>query len=176
MPDMRQVALEWVCFLKDHFPEEQYKKLYSLVENVPEDLHMMHGDYHIKNIMLQDGEALLIDMDTLCFGHPVFELASMYNAYIGYAAVDHTEVEKFLGISYDTACAFWEKSLKKYLGTEDEARIREVEEKARIIGYTRIMRRAIRRESTEKEDWSAMIEHCRKELAELLPRVETLLF
>ena len=176
MPDMKQVALEWIDSLKDHLPEGQYEKLHSLVEGVPDDPHMMHGDYHIKNIMLQDGEALLIDMDTLCFGHPVFELASMFNAYKGYSEVDHTEVETFLGISYDMACTLWEKSLKLYLGTEDEARIREVEDKARTIGYTRIMRRMIRQGNTEKEYESAMIEHCRKELAELLPRVDTLLF
>ena len=46
---------------------------------------MLHGDYHIKNVMMQDGEVLLIDMDTLCQGHPVFELASMYNAYVGFS-------------------------------------------------------------------------------------------
>ena len=176
MPDMRQIALKWAGFLEEYLPAEQYKKLYSLVENVPEDPHMMHGDYHIKNIMLQDGEALLIDMDTLCYGHPVFELASMFNAYKGYAALDHTVVEKFLGISYDTACAFWEKSLRLYLGTEDEAWLLEVENKAGIIGYTRIMRRAIRRGGQDDEGGRAVIENCRKELAELLSKVDTLLF
>jgi hypothetical protein len=100
----------------------------------------------------------------------------MFNAYKGYAALDHTVVEKFLGISYDTACAFWEKSLRLYLGTEDEARLLEVENKAGIIGYTRIMRRAIRRGGQDDEGGRAVIENCRKELAELLSKVDTLLF
>jgi len=176
MPDMKAVALDWAGFLKDYLPAEAFKKLYALVDAVPEDMHMMHGDYHIKNVMLQNGEALLIDMDTLCHGHPVFELASMYNAYCGYSAIDHAIVEKFLGISYETACAFWRKSLELYLDTEDEARIENVENKAKIIGYTRIMRRTIRRNGLNTEEGRAVINNCKAVLGELLQKVDTLLF
>ena len=176
MPDMKEVALNWAGFLKDYLPEDEFAKLHALIEAVPQDMHMMHGDYHIKNVMLQNGEVLLIDMDTLCCGHPIFELASMYNAYCGYCAVDHSIVETFLGIDYETACAFWKKSLQLYLGTEEEERFREVEDKAKIIGYTRIMRREIRRNGLNTESGRAVIENCRKVLKELLPKVDTLLF
>ena len=176
MPDMKAVALDWAGFLKDYLPAEEFKKLYALVDAVPQDMHMMHGDYHIKNVMLQNGEVLLIDMDTLCHGHPIFELASMYNAYCGYSALDHSIDEKFLGISYETACSFWRKSLALYLGTEDEDRIRSVEDKAMIIGYTRIMRRTIRRNGLNTEEGRAVIDHCKAVLGELLQRVDSLLF
>ena len=87
MPDMKAVALDWADFLKDYLSEELYTRLHALIEAVPVDMHMMHGDYHIKNVMLQNGESLLIDMDTLCHGHPIFELASMYNSYEGYSVL-----------------------------------------------------------------------------------------
>lgn len=176
MPDMRQVALDWVNFLKDHLPEAQYSKLHKLVKNVPQDLHMIHGDFHIKNIELQDDEVLLIDMDTLSYGHPVFELAGMFNAYVGYGAADHGQIERFLGISWDTAGAFWAKCLKCYLGTEDPARLQEVENKAKILGYARILRREIRRNSQEQADGFALMDICRKELSELLPKTDSLTF
>ena len=83
MPDMKEVAQGWAAFLKDYLPPETSEKLVALVDAVPKDMHMMHGDYHVKNVMLQNGESLLIDMDTLCYGHPIFELASMFNAYRG---------------------------------------------------------------------------------------------
>ena len=53
LPDMKAVALDWVGFLKDYLPAEQFDKLYSLIDAVPEDAHLVHGDYHLKNIMLQ---------------------------------------------------------------------------------------------------------------------------
>ncbi|MBO6039768.1 MAG: anti-sigma factor antagonist [Oscillospiraceae bacterium] len=176
MPDMKAIALDWVGFLKDYLPAEQYEKLRALVDAVPDDDHMLHGDYHLKNVMLQNGECLLIDMDTLCHGHPIFELASMFNAYAGYSDLDHTVVEKFQGFGYDVAQELWKSSLRLYLGTEDEQTIRDVENKASIIGYTRIMRRRIRRQGLETEDGRREIENCARHLAELLPEVDTLLF
>ena len=176
MPDMKAVAADWAGFLKDHIDAGLYAKLSALVNAVPDDDHMMHGDYHIKNVMLQNGECLLIDMDTLCHGHPIFELASMYNAYVGYSELDHNIIKDFLGISFETAGELWQKMLRLYLGTDDEARIREVEEKAMIIGYTRNMRRIIRRGGYDSEQGRAVIENCRAHLADLLPRVDTLTF
>ena len=176
MPDMRAVALDWADFLKDYLESALYEKLHALVEAVPVDHHMMHGDYHIKNVMLQNGEVLLIDMDTLCYGHPVFELASMYNAYCGYTELDHDMSPRFLGIPHEDAVAFWEKSLRLYFEGADEETIKAIEEKAMIVGYTRIMRRRIRRNGFESEAGRAEIENCRRHLAELLPKVDTLLF
>ena len=176
MPDMKAVALDWADFLQDYLPEELYGKLHDLVAAVPADNHMMHGDYHIKNVMLQNGEVLLIDMDTLCHGHPVFELGSMFNAYCGYSELDNSISQSFLGIPHETAVEFWQKSLRLYLDGADEETVRAVEDKAKIIGYTRIMRRRIRRKGFESEEGRAEIENCRRHLEELLPRVDTLLF
>ncbi len=176
MPDMKAVALNWADFLQKYLPQELYEKLHALIDAVPQDLHMVHGDYHLKNVMLQDGETLLIDMDTLCHGHPIFELASMFNAYQGYCAVDHSVVESFLGIPYDTAREFWRKSLSLYLGTTDEARLNEVENKAKVIGFTRIMRRSIRRNGLNTKEGILEIENCKKVLSELLPVTDSLLF
>ena len=176
MPDEKIVVLDWADFLKDYLPAEQYKKLYALINAVPTDFHMMHGDYHIKNVMLQDGESLLIDMDTLCHGHPIFELASMYNSYVGYGAIDQSRIPNFLGIDADTAKAFWRKSLELYLGTTDKSVIEDVENKAMIVGYTRIMRRTIRRNGLNTETGRAEIDNCKAVLADLLPKTDTLLF
>ena len=176
MPDMKSVAMGWADFMRDYLPEKEYKKLHDLVAAVPEDDHMLHGDYHVKNVLLQNGETLLIDMDTLCHGHPIFELASMFNAYRGFLELDHGEADAFLGIPYEMASEFWERSLRLYLNGADEETVKSVEEKASVIGYTRIMRRRIRRNGLETPEGRAVIENCRDHLLDLLPRVDTLLF
>lgn len=162
--------------MQDYLPEESGKKLIALVEAVPHDDHMIHGDYHTKNLELQNDEVLLIDMDTLAVGHPVFELASMFNAYRGFSEIDHDAILKFQRFSYETAAEFWRKTLETYLGTKDDAVIRSVEDKARIIGYTRLIRRSIRRGGLEDKDRRAEIDLWTKELIELLDRTDTLLF
>lgn len=175
MVDMRQVALTWAKFDQDYLPKEIGEKLYELVKAVPVDNHMLHGDYHIKNVMVQDGEALLIDMDTLCVGNPIFELGSMFNAYKGFSALDASVSEAFLGITHEIGVEFWEKALKKYLGTSNEARLKEVEEKASIVGYMRLLRRLIRRGGGDAELSHDNIDHYIKELTRLVPKYDTLL-
>ena len=176
MPDMRNVAINWANFLIPYLPEGKGDQLVELVKDVPIDHHMLHGDYHLKNVMMQNGEVLLIDMDTLCQGHPVFELASVFNAYVGFSEVDHTVVENFLGLSRETTLRIWDKTLSLYLGTDDKEKIAAVADKAMLIGYTRLMRRLIRRGGLETEQGKQEIETYKTHILELLDRVDTLVF
>ena len=174
VPDMRETALAWADFVAVHIPEEQGKKLRTLIEAVPKQNTLMHGDYHTNNIMVQNGEPLLIDMDTLCMGHPVFELGSMFNAFVGYSELNHQNMMDFFGYSFETAGRFWNLALKMYLGTEDEALCQSVAQKAMIIGYTRMLRRAIRRPN--EADSPAKIARCKEMLAILLEKTDSLCF
>ncbi|MBQ0092786.1 MAG: phosphotransferase [Clostridiales bacterium] len=176
IPDMKKTAIRWAEFLEPYLPEDQYRKLHALIEAVPERNTMMHGDYHIKNVMMQNGEVLLIDMDTLCMGHPVFELASVFLSYCGYSENNHAMLEEFYGIPYDVAQKLWKKTTQLYFGTEDEAKLNEYIDKAKVIGYTRNMRRVIRRNGFDSELGRKDIETCKAHLAELLARVDSLDF
>ena len=176
MPDERDVVIGWVSFLRDYLPADKAEKLCALVEAVPVDHHMMHGDYHIKNVMMQNGEVLLIDMDTLCQGHPVFELASVFNAYVGFSEVDNSVSETFLGIPHDLSVSIWKKTLPLYLGTDDAEKVAAVEHKAALIGYSRLMRRLIRRGGLETEQGRKEIETYKSHIIELLDTVDSLVF
>ncbi len=176
MADMKAVALDWANYLKDYLAPDKSEKLISLIENVPEQYTMIHGDYHTNNVEMQNGEVLLIDMDTLSFGHPVFELASMFLGFVGFGEINPANTEKFMKLPYETTKYIWHKSLSLYLETEDEARITEVAEKAMIIGYARLMRRTIKRIGFDDAEGRAIIENCENHLNDLLSRIDTLTF
>ena len=174
VPDMKEIALDWANFVAKHIPYEQGEKLLSLIKAVPKQNTLMHGDYHTNNIMVQNNEPLLIDMDTLCMGHPVFELGSMFNAFVGYSELDHQNMLDFFGYSFETAGKFWNLALKMYLNTEDEELCQSVAEKAMVVGYTRMLRRAIRRPN--EADSPKKIARCKEMLETLLNKVESLVF
>ena len=174
LPDMKKTALGWAKFMKDHLPEETGSKLVKLVEDVPYSNHMIHGDYHTKNIELTNDEVLLIDMDTLAVGDPVFEFASIYNALIGFYELNHDGVVEFQGFSYDTSVTFWNKVMAAYAGTDDAAVIESLSDRARIIGYTRLIRRSIRRGGLEDEQRKKEIDHWTEELIGLVSRIDCL--
>lgn len=176
LPDMKETALKWAEFLQDYLPEKAGRKLLSLVREVPRDNHMIHGDYHTKNLEVQNGEVLLIDMDTLAVGHPIFELASIYNAFIGFSEYDHENIRRFQGFDFETSQKFLYKAMAGYLETDDPARIREILDKARIVGYTRLIRRFIRRNLHTTQAYKPAVDLWMSELLELLGRVDTLLY
>lgn len=176
MPDQREVVIGWAKFVAEYLPEDKGAKLIRLVEEVPVSHQMMHGDYRIKNVMMQNGEVLLIDMDTLCQGHPVFELASVYNAYVGFSYLDHGVVQDFLGIDYETSVRIWKKTLPLYLETEEAQKVEAVEKKVMLIGFTRLMRRLIRRGGLENEEGRKYIEVYKQQITELLDQVDSLAF
>ena len=178
MPDMKEIALDWVNFLKTHLPEDTWSKLHSLVKAVPDSLRMIHGDYHVKNVMVQNSEALLIDMDTLCHGDPVFEFASIFNAYKGFYMPDQyltPDAGSFLGIPADSDRLFYRKTLEQYFGTTDDALLKQIEDKAALIGYTRLMRRLIRRHGLENEAGKKAIDYYRKEIIRLAAQLDTII-
>ena len=174
MPQMRTVALDWADFLRDYLPEEKWQKLHDLIAAVPEQLTMLHGDYHTKNVMLQNGEVILIDMDTLCTGHPVFELASVYNAFVGFSELDESVAMKFQGFSADTCRRIWELVLEMYFDEADEETRALHAKQAMLIGYTRLMRRRIRRGGLEDPVGQQEIACYQQHILELLDQVDRL--
>lgn len=176
LPSKRQEALVWAQFTADYLPEETGRKLVELFTAIPETNNMLHGDFHIKNIMRQYGENLLIDMDTLSMGHPVYEFAAIFAAYVGFGCLDMSKCYNFLGIAEDQCRDFWKYTLKYYFEGKDDEYIASIQNMASIICYTRLVRRTIKRFGLEDEENRALVEFCKNYLIENVPKTEKLYF
>lgn len=176
LPSKRQEALAWAEFTADYLPEDIGKKLVELFRAIPETNNMLHGDFHIKNIMRQNGENLLIDMDTLSMGHPIFEFAAIFAAYIGFGCVDMSRSYEFLNITEQQCRDFWKYTIKYYFDGKDELYLDDITAKASIICYTRLIRRTIKRFGIDDEDNRALVEFCKNFLIENVPETDCLYF
>ena len=174
MPAIKETAVDWAEFLKPYLPAEQWQKLLTMMKAIPEPEFMIHGDYHANNVMVQDGEPLLIDMDTVAYGHPIFDFAAIYLAFVGYCECNHEGTLDFYGLPYETTVKIWETLMEQYF--EDEAVRKDVILKARVVGYARMMRRTIRRDGFNKPNGQKLIALCKERLEELLPLVEQLYY
>ncbi len=174
LPSKKKEALVWAEFDVDHLPEEIGSKLLKMFNEIPETNNMLHGDFHIKNIMQQNGENLLIDMDTLSMGHPIFEFAAIYAAYIGFSCVDKENGAKFLGITRQQCEDFWKYTVKYYFEGEAPEKVESIVKMAETICYARILRWKIRRGKTEEEKQE--VEFCRNYLIENVTNIDKLYF
>lgn len=171
LPDFKKWVLEWVDFLEKYLDDAHAKKMRTLIEGIPDSNYIIHGDYHTNNVMVQNGEPILIDMDTLAVGHPVLELGSMFNAFVGFGETDREGSESFFGFDTETAHRFWYLSLARYFGTDDENTIIDAENKAKVIGYMRLLRRCLRRDAD-----AVAVNYYKEKLTEVLDKVDTLEF
>lgn len=170
LPSRKEFMQERLKAAEPALPAEVYAKLWSMLDAVPETGKMIHGDYHTKNLMLANDEVILIDMDTLSVGHPVLEMGSIYNAYIGFHLLDPAGVEDFLGIGVETAKRLWQDTLRLYYGTEEEGELAFREKQAAIVGIINLLRRSIVKTKDQK-----LTDFYAAELCRLASEVDTLL-
>jgi hypothetical protein len=114
-------------------------------------------------------------MDRISRGQPVAELSDLYYFYVILGEDDPSVIEKFMGYSCRTAAQFFEDFLKYYLGTTDGDKLREVTEKASIIGYARKIRK-LRKENSQSESNQREIERCLERISTLTEKYDTLAF
>ncbi len=137
-PSAREEALRAAEYLRSVLPAAEAGKLRALFEALPDSPTLLHGDLHVKNLMLENGELRLIDMETLAHGDPVFELANLYAAYLGYSENDPQNAMDFFGLPYETTSRLWRRTLALYLG--EGADPEPAEKKARLVCYTFLYR------------------------------------
>ena len=176
IPLHSDVARQWLDEAKSSFDPQHFAKLSALIKTIPETGTMLHGDLHIKNIMQYEDEALLIDMDTLSAGHPIYELACIYNAYEGFGICDPNVFKNFLSVDESVVKPLLHRILELYLETSDEDRINEVKEKASVIGLLRVLRRIIRIGEQDTPEGKKLLEECRDRINRAVDHLDTLTF
>ena len=174
LPDMREVYCGYLARVRELLPAALYERLLALFRDMPENLHTIHGDIHMKNIMLDGNEPLLIDMEALAVGDPVFDLQGLYVTYQLFGEDDPNNSESFLGISQALADYIWEKTMEYYFEGRDASALREAIRKTRIVAYVRFLWLIAEYESAEEQLTQLRIRHTLEHLTELAGTVDSL--
>ena len=124
---------------KQYLSDPCYSKIKGLLEAMPDDHHTVHGDCHMKNIMWTAEGPMLIDLDTLSVGDPVFDFGAIYCDYRDFNKEDPADSMEFFGIDDDMAQFIWDKLKEYYLDTRDEAVLTAALDKIRIVSAVRML-------------------------------------
>lgn len=174
LPRKIDEARLWVRELKDYdvFDKEALAKLEKLIETIPDIDNFVHGDYHIKNIMMEGNEPLLIDMDTIGCGHPIFEISAFFLTYIGYPSTEEGNTMMFLGIEDRLAKRLFNDTINEIYKDRSEEERKAIIDKVAILGYMWLAWKTIKFEPTNKE----RLYHSRDVVLSLIDKYETLDF
>ena len=103
--------------------EEEGELLNQILEALPEGDRLVHGDAHPKNIMIQNGEMLWIDMEGMSVGHPIYDLISIAVILNG-MRTDEMSIG-ICGMDNATVKLFKDCFIRKYFKTEDPEMIQK---------------------------------------------------
>ena len=123
---LKEFYLEKIDVCKQFIDEKHYQKARKMIEKIPDDMTFVHGDCHFKNIMVQNGDFLLIDMDTLSHGNPLFEFAAIRAPYLAFEEDDPGNTARFLGVPKEMCAKIYYDTLEKYFGKADKAIIDKI--------------------------------------------------
>ncbi|HCM92583.1 MAG TPA: hypothetical protein DIS78_08475 [Lachnospiraceae bacterium] len=150
-------------------------KCRKLIEAVPDDLHVVHGDIQMKNVMMSDNEPVLIDMDTLSIGQPIFDLQGLYVTYMAFEEDEEDNSIKFLGIETQTCAHIWDLIIRDYYGITDEEKLKVITDKIRLLAYIRFLHIININQDRDSELGQIRIKHGSEHLRELVGRIDDLM-
>ena len=101
--------------------EEEGQMLQQILEALPEGDRLVHCDAHPKNIMIQNGEMLWIDMEQMAVGHPIYDLISIAVVLNGMRTDEM--ILNISGMDNATVLKLKDCFIRKYFKTEDEEMI-----------------------------------------------------
>ncbi|MBO6232202.1 MAG: anti-sigma factor antagonist [Ruminiclostridium sp.] len=172
----KEIFLGYTETAAKYISHDLYERVKTMISEIPDQLNVVHGDAQMKNVMLRDGEPMLIDMDTLSAGHPIFDLQSVYVTYDAFCEDDEDSSLKFLGYPSELSRYVWKKFVGYYFGTEDEARISELRDKIEIVGCIRFLFLVDTITEHDTELFGLRVKHTAERLERLAGKTGTLLF
>ena len=106
-----------------YYTEEEGKMLEQVLDALPEGDRLVHCDAHPKNIMIQNGEMLWIDMEGMSVGHPIYDLISIAVVLNG-MRTDQMTID-ICGMDISTVRQLKDCFIRKYFKTEDPEMIQK---------------------------------------------------
>ena len=162
VPSIKKFFIEKVEAIKPLLDEAHYEKLLGLMKSVPERSTFVHGDCHFKNIMVQGEDFLLIDMDTLSVGHPIFELANLRCPYVAFEEDAPGNCEQFFGMKAEYCVKLYDDIVRLYFGKEDEV----IKDKIALVCYAHMVWWTL----TNQKDNQKRLNGCKERLIALLDK------
>ncbi len=133
VPDARDLMRGRAARLDRWCSQEEIDTLLGIIGKIPACDTVIHGDLHPGNIMMQDGELLLIDLAEVTLGPKVFDLASIYRDMIVGARVNTELSQQSVGMPVDMIEKTGQLFFVKYTGITDPAELKAYFDKLGLI-------------------------------------------
>lgn len=120
--DISLVWHKWVDMLTKWIAPEEIDSLHELVAAVPKRNTLVHSDIHANNIMVHNGELVLIDMADIGRGHPIFDIGPLFFHYKYFGMAYAELADKLMVANNKNRLRLYEYLKSNYLYDADSKR------------------------------------------------------
>lgn len=159
---------KWVDDMSIYYTPDEIAILHEVINSIPDSKTFIHGDIHSKNMMVQDGELLFIDMADLTYGHRIFDYAGMALTHV----MAGPYVKYVMGIDNDMAEKLYFTALKANFPGKTDAELERIHKV--IMGYAGI-KYAISPAVNKNQDPNINQRVIAKARAQILPNAKQLI-
>lgn len=114
--------------------DEEIALLHGIADSIPVANTVIHGDLHPSNIMINDGELVLIDMPGISMGPPVCDLVATFRDIVSAPAGNEKgSIELSTGMPAELVSKVGNLFFMKYTGITDPEQLKEYYQKLGLV-------------------------------------------
>ena len=137
-PAAKDIYYDFIDGCSDWYTAEELGKLRMLVDSIPDRNTLIHGDYHARNIMVTDGELLMIDMGDVSMGHPIFDFLATAATQANLVDLNPDYAPVHTGMPVEYIKRLWNDLLKLYFADRSEEEIARIDKQIRMFAKLKV--------------------------------------
>ena len=136
--NIKDIYYEAIDFSRNYYSEEELDKLKRLVESVPDIGTLIHGDYHPNNIMVNNGELILIDMGDMTLGHPIFDFLATAATQVNLVKLSPEYAEYHTRMPAELITKTWRRLIDSYFADKTEEEKNRIEDQICLFSKLKV--------------------------------------
>lgn len=118
LENIKNRYLNWLLIAEKKDPSIDKARFRSMIERMSDRTTFIHGNLNLGNVFFTDDDFILMDMSSCGYGHPVFDLQSIYGSLVAIEIDNPGYCERMFGLTAVQCRTFWNYFIKKYLNTD----------------------------------------------------------
>ena len=110
IPSAMEKEEKMVSHISRYFDAKATDLMMRILNAIPQANRLLHCDLQTKNIMIQDGEPMLIDMGEVGYGHPLLDLGHSYSAMVTLVG----DYDSIIGMPREAGQQVWKRMIGHY--------------------------------------------------------------
>ena len=110
---------KWADMLSKWVSQEDIDRIHKMINLIPDSNTFLHSDIHANNVMVKDGELVLIDMADIGRGHNIFDIGPLCFHYKYMEIADSDMADNLIVLKKEFREKMFEMLLNEYIDEPD---------------------------------------------------------